>query len=154
MSIQESLSSKTFQLGETEFLVQDIPFAEGREIVDRVRVTLGRLSGEVINDSADPEVQMGNLLLSAVSMLSTEEMNDLQTRLFKHLEAKIPGAKAPITVLGNEELAFEGNVFNVYTAAVRCFTANFLDYFIASLPKSGTEILDSLQSKLQTSTPT
>lgn len=148
--MMESLSSKTFTLGNVEFRVVPIPFAEGREIVDRVRVTLSRLKFSEMRESGTVDSQMGNLFLDAISLLTTSEMMDLQTRLFKYLEAKIPEASAYIPVLGNEELAFDGNVIHPYTATVRTFTASFLDSLLESLLGSGVEISGLFQSDLPT----
>lgn len=143
--MQAELTAKNFKLDDVEFEVQKIPYADGKEIIDRVRVTLGRLKDLEIRDLGEDADKIGNLLLQAISLFSVQERKELDDLLFKYLKAKLPNAQAYIQVLGNEEVIFAENIFNSYLAATRTFTASFLDSFLASLSISGIETLASSQ---------
>lgn len=150
----DSIRDTEFTLGDVEFRVLPVPYAEGKRIVDSVRVVLSRLKDASVSDSGDAQTYAMGIMLDMISMLTVEEREELDRRLFKYLEARLPGGDIYIRVLGNEAAVFKANVFFSYIALVRAFCAGFLDSLRVMLSMCGIDAQAILQSSRLTSTPT
>lgn len=148
-----SLRDTEFALGDVEYRVLPVPYAEGKHIVDSVRVTLSRLKDATVSDGGDAQGYAIGIMLEMLSMLTIEERQDLDDRLFKYLEAKLPGTEQYVRVRGNEAAVFKANIFHSYVALVRAFCAGFLDSLQGVLSMLGVDAQDLLRSAPPMSTP-
>lgn len=141
----KTLSAKEFTLGACEYRVLPIPYADGKDIFDRVRVTLGRLKGSLINVNQEATEYGADLMLEMVSLLTLEERALLDDRLFAYVEVRLPspadGVQSEyIKLRGNEAAAFRDNLMHSYVVLVRAFCASFLDSLVDSLSLLDVEI--------------
>ena len=125
------LVATEFTVAGNRYRVRPIPYRDARPMVDIIRCSLSRLSmDEMMTANDEGQVALVPLLLRLVSLLTTDELDELESRLHRYTDVYVEDMPVPLSA--HSEKAFNGNVMSGYEVLVRSWCASFLTSFIDS----------------------
>ena len=116
--------------GDTEFTISKLPATKGWDTLERIREQIGR-------DFQFPRgEELGVIIMKTIGGLPRSFVADIRTTMFEHVTFRNRMAVSPMTLAGNEEMAFDAveiEPADIYDLFLRTlcvnFTASFRDLF-------------------------
>ncbi len=130
----EYLTEPECQIGETQFFFDKLGAMEAWRILERIRHELSRTNLGEIGDVT--------VLVRAILALDPAFIERLRRDLFEHVRFVNTKALSPQSLLGAEDMAFEGEGVEpvaVYEVLVRSLAVNFTGSFGAVVSQFGDE---------------
>ena len=160
MDTMDQLTQREFSLGGYDFEARPIPYTEARPILDIVRCAIPRIvkPGTPIVIGEDLQgidlASLLNMILEAVGLLTSAEVDELESTLYKHVYVRIDGLDIPQKMADPKlrDKMFGSNVVMGYEVLVRSFCANFLGSLLDASFIRDIVRPTSVQPKAQTST--
>ena len=129
LALLAQLGDKTFQIGEVQFEAFKLLPMEQYQLLNELRTGFREAATVDLPDDNDEEsmTQVGfQALFLAFSTMPPALVEKVRRELFKRVSFKRPNSPTPLTLSGNEELAFDGlEGFHVMEVLARAFAVNF-----------------------------
>ena len=145
----KDLERREFRVADRDYEVRKMPFSQSRPMADIIRCALPRLP---INSDDPGASNLGEVVVGAVAMITSEEWSRLERGMFRYVFVSVPGADVKQELLPIMDSVFDGNVATGYEVMVRCLCATFLEDFRPRLNPLVADLLTSDQPSPQTST--
>ena len=128
----DKLTSKTFTVAGKDYEVRDIPYKQARHLVDTIRMAFGRLnSNTMLTTDASGGLDAGATALQVIGLLTSEEIDFIEDKLFPFVMVRIEGADIMQPLSAVKDRVFGSDVISAYEVIVRSLCASFLDSLIA-----------------------